>query len=74
MAFGYFRAKTLNHPAPYLAAAAPMADHWDPHQQLHQQAGYKSAPGTPMPTTPGRGIKYRELRTPGTARRNLQWQ
>ncbi|CUS09538.1 unnamed protein product [Tuber aestivum] len=74
MAFGYFRAKTLNHPAPYLAAAAPMADHWDPHQQLHQQTGYKSAPGTPMPTTPARGIKYRELRTPGTARRNLQWQ
>ncbi|PWW77585.1 hypothetical protein C7212DRAFT_277586 [Tuber magnatum] len=74
MAFGYFRAKTLNHPAPYLAAAAPMADHWDPHHQLHQQTGYKSAPGTPMPTTPARGIKYRELRTPGTARRNLQWQ
>ncbi|RPA97133.1 hypothetical protein L873DRAFT_1771818 [Choiromyces venosus 120613-1] len=74
MAFGYFRAKAINHPAPYLATTAPMADHWDPHQQLHQQTGYKSAPGTPMPTTPARGIRYRELRTPGTGRRNLQWQ
>ncbi|KAG0128874.1 Brr6-like protein number 1 [Tuber indicum] len=74
MAFGYFRAKALHHPTPYLAATAPMLDHWDPHQQLHEQTGYKSTPGTPMPTTPARGIKYRELRTPGTARKSLQWR
>lgn len=74
-AFGFYRAKALNHPTPYLAAAAPPIAHR--LEQMHPEE-YQHVPSTPRPSTPVRSIPARnmEYRTPATGikRAAIEWR
>lgn len=62
-AFGFYRAKAVQHPTPYMnPPVPPTPSHWE--RQAQQQLMYESMPRSPAPSTPVRMVGY-QSRTPG---------